>query len=188
MAEEKKKNWFLRHKILAGVIAIALVAAIASGGGKSDSNKTTSSNSPKNSSQSSKPQVAKIGEAARDGKFEFTVKSFKCGEATVGSNPYLQKTAQGQFCALSLTVKNIANEKQTLFSTNQNLLNGETKYSADDTATMYATNDSSSWMSDINPGNSVEGKIYFDVPKDANPTLAELHDSSMSGGVKVNLQ
>ena len=39
----------------------------------------------------------------------------------------------------------------------------------------------------INPGNTVNAKIVFDMPKDANPATLELHDSMLSGGVKVSL-
>lgn len=45
----------------------------------------------------------------------------------------------------------------------------------------------STWYNDINPGNSVEGVVVFDIPKDQTPTTAELHDSSPSNGIKVSL-
>lgn len=188
--KEKKKNWFARHKVLTVILAIVAIGVIASaaGGGKSNTNNSSSSSS--NSSKAeSRSQTIKVGEAARDGKFEFVVKSIQCGQPSVGSNQYLTKTAQGQYCLLAVTVKNIGNEKQSLFSTNQKLLDAANKqYSADDTATLYAAPNGSSWYSDINPGNSVEGTIVFDVPKDVTPTVAELHDSAYSGGVKVSLQ
>ena len=41
---------------------------------------------------------------------------------------------------------------------------------------------------DINPGNSVTADIVFDVPLGGTPTTAELHGSTGSQGVKVNLQ
>lgn len=155
--------------------------------------KTATTNSPSSSqsSNSSKPaEVAKIGQAVRDGKFEFTVTAFSCGQTSVGTNQYLTKQAQGQYCMLNLTIKNIGDQAQSLFSGNQKLLNGSTQYSADDTATLYnqPSGSSSTWFNDINPGNSVSGTIVFDVPKGVTPTQAELHDSSFSGGVKVNLQ
>lgn len=188
--KDTKKNWFARHKVLTVILAIVAIGVVASaaGGGKSNTNSSNSSSS--NSSKAeSKSQTIKVGEAARDGKFEFVVKSIQCGQASVGSNQYLTKTAQGQYCLLAVTVKNIGNEKQSLFSTNQKLLDAANKqYSADDTATLYAAPNGSSWYSDINPGNSVEGTIVFDVPKDVTPTVAELHDSAYSGGVKVSLQ
>lgn len=185
-------NWAKKHKILTVIgviILLAIIGGAAGGGNKTNNSTTNNSGSSKTAKSENKPAMAKIGEAANDGKFEFIVKSVQCGVASVGDNPYLTKTAQGQFCLLSVTVKNIGNEKQSLFSANQKLLDAANKqYSADDTATLYATPNGSSWYNDINPGNSVEGKIVFDVPKDVTPTIAELHDSAYSGGVKVSLQ
>jgi hypothetical protein len=195
---EKKKNWFLRHKILSIILVLVILIGIAGAAG--DSSKKTGSNSQpssnmntssKSASSSTKAQTPKIGVATRDGKFEFVVKSIQCGAPNVGSD-YSTKTAQGQYCLLDISVKNIGNEAQSLYSGNQYLYNAAgQKYSADDTATMYAEpidSSSSSWYNDINPGNSVEGKIVFDIPKDQTPVTAELHDSALSGGVKVSLQ
>lgn len=192
MSKEDKssKSWFARHKILTAILAVIILAALVNAMGGSKTNTTSDSKSSSKSSQNSSNSnpTAKVGEAVRDGKFEFVVKGLECGKPTVGANEYITKTAQGQYCLLSVTVKNIGNEKQSLFSANQKLLNGKVEYSADDTATLYAAPQGSSWYSDINPGNSVEGTIVFDVPKDVTPTVAELHDSAYSGGAKVNLQ
>jgi TM2 domain-containing membrane protein YozV len=149
------------------------------------SSQSTSSNTPTDNTT-----IPKIGEPARDGKFEFVVKSIECGKASVGTNEYLSKNAQGQFCLLNVSVKNIGNEPQSLFSSNQYLYNASNqKYAADDVATTYAApQESSTWYSEINPGNSVEGAIVFDLPKDQTPVLAELHDSAFSDGVKISLQ
>ena len=85
-------------------------------------------------------------------------------------------------------VKNIGDEAQSLLSSNQYLLNDAgQKYSADDTATMYNSPNGTTWYNNINPGNSVEGAIVFDVPKDVTPTIAQLHDSAFSNGVQVSL-
>jgi hypothetical protein len=191
MAEDKKKSWFAKHKILTVILAlivVGVIASVADGGSKSSSTSSNNDSSSKSSSSSKAAEIAKIGTPVRDGKFEFTVSSLQCGVMSVGDNPYLTKTPQGQFCLLIVSVKNIGNEKQSLLSSNQKLLNGEVQYSADDTATLYAAPNGSSWYNDINPGNSVEGKIVFDVPKDITPTVAELHDSAYSGGVKINVQ
>ncbi|HZM64070.1 MAG TPA: DUF4352 domain-containing protein [Candidatus Saccharimonadales bacterium] len=182
------KNWFARHKVLTVVLAFVVIGVIAAAAGGGKSNTPTSSNSATKSSDAA--STAKLGQAARDGKFEFLVNSVKCGEVSIGSQ-YLNKTAQGQFCRLNLTVKNIGNEAQSLDSRSQYLFNAAgQKYAADGTATLYAepSGASSTWYNDVNPGNSVTGDIIFDVPKDQTPATAELHDSAFSGGVKVNLQ
>jgi len=183
-------NWFKKHKILTVIGVIVLLAIIGgAAGGGSDTNTAKSNDSKTETSKADdKATVAKIGEAANDGKFEFVVKGIECGKTSVGGQ-YLTKTPQGQYCLLSVTVKNIGDEAQSLFSSNQKLFNAQgQQYAADDTATAYAAPEGSTWYSNINPGNSVDGTIVFDLPKDQAPVSAELHDSSMSGGVKVNLQ
>ena len=183
MAKEKSTNWFVRHKVLSVILAFVVIAVISSAAG--GDNKSNSSGSKSSSSKTA--TAAKVGEAANDGKFEFTVKSIECGKTSVGSQ-YLTKEAQGQFCLLSVTVKNIGDQAQSLFSTNQKLLNAQgQQYAADDTATIYAAPNGSSWYSNINPGNSVEGTIVFDIPKGQTVVTAELHDSALSSGVKVSL-
>ncbi|MDB5169922.1 MAG: hypothetical protein JWN82_318 [Candidatus Saccharibacteria bacterium] len=182
--KEAKQSWFKRHKVLTVILALVVIGILASALGGGDGSKGKSSNTAKADTAT----VAKVGEAARDGRFEFTVKSVECGKTVVGDNPYLTKTAQGQYCLLNVSVKNIGDKAQTLFSSNQKLLNAQgQEYSADDTATIYAAPSGASWLNDINPGNSVDGTIVFDLPKDQTPASAELHDSALSGGVKVNL-
>jgi len=189
---EKQGNWFSRHKILAGILGlIVLFVVIGAAGGGSSTDKTSGSNSKSSSSSEAKKEeiVAKIGEAARDGKFEFTVTTMKCGETTVGTSEYLQEKAQGQFCRVSMTIKNIGNEAQSMFADNQKLVDADGKeYSYDSGATIYASSGSSTWYDQINPGNTVTGDILFDVPAGVTPVTALLHDSMYSGGVKVTLR
>lgn len=185
MAKEKSTNWFVRHKVLSvilGLVVIGVISSAVGGGSKSGTNSSKSSGSKK-------AETAKVGQAANDGKFEFTVSSVECGKTSVGANQYLTKTAQGQYCLLNVTVKNIGDQAQSLLSSNQFLLNASgQKYSADDMATIYNAPNGTSWYNDINPGNSVNGAIVFDIPKDQTATTAELHDSAFSNGVKVTLQ
>lgn len=191
MGKDKSGSWFGRHKILTVIGAFIVIAVIASaaGGGSKTNNTGGSNDSKKAATADNKPVMAKIGETARDGKFEFTVASVECGKASVGTNEYLTKQAQGQFCLANVTVKNIGSEAQTFDSSSQYLYDAaNAKFSADGTASLYANPQGSTFLNQINPGNSVTGILVFDLPKDKTPTIAELHDSSFSGGVKVSLQ
>lgn len=131
--------------------------------------------------------TAGLNTAVRDGKFEFVVTAVECGKATVGG-AYLNKTAQGQFCVVSLSVTNIGDVAQTFFDANQKGYSSNgAEYSTDSTATLYLEGDTSVWLTEINPGNGVEGQIVFDIPQGAALATLELHDSAFSGGVTVTV-
>ena len=190
---EKKKSWFARHKILTVVIAVVLLIIIAGalGGDKTKTTTTTTKTVTSNDStkkESKTETVAKKGEAVRDGKFEFTVNSVTCGKSSVGDQ-YLNKNAQGQYCLVNVTVKNIGTEAQTFDSSNQFAFDAQgAKFSSDSAASFYANPQGSTFLNEINPGNSVTGDLVFDMPKDKQPVTVVLHDSAFSSGVKVNVQ
>lgn len=189
---DKKRNWFARHKILTVIIVLIVLVGIGSaagGGNKSATNNNSGSSDTAKNDDKRAATVAKLNETARDGKFEFTVKSIECGKTVVGPNQYAQKNAQGQFCLVTLSVKNVGDAQQYFSESDQKLLNASgQQYSPDTTATLYNSNNSDVFLAQINPGNTVEGVLVFDIPKDQTAVTAELHDSAFSGGVKVSLQ
>lgn len=127
-----------------------------------------------------------LNQPTRDGKFEFTVTKIECGKSVLGSG-ITAKKAQGQFCLVTMTVKNIGNEARTFDAGSQNAYGiGNVKYGADGAATIWL-DDANSFLVDINPGNSVTGQVAFDIPKDAKIVKLELHDSLFSGGVTVTV-
>ena len=50
-----------------------------------------------------------------------------------------------------------------------------------------ANGQGSTWLNDINPGNTVRGRIAFDMPTGDKAVQIELHDSMFSNGVIVKL-
>ncbi|MGW3793837.1 DUF4352 domain-containing protein [Micromonospora arida] len=154
----------------------------------SDSKASSSSGDESGANAEEKPaKTAKIGQPARDGKFEFTVKSSKCGVAKIGSDMLGQK-AQGQFCLVTVNVKNIGKEAQMFDGSSQKAYAADgTEYSADTGAAIYANKNAETFLNDINPGNQVNGVVVFDIPKNVKITKLELHDSMFSGGVDVAL-
>jgi hypothetical protein len=192
MSKDKSGNWFKRHKVLTVIGVLILLAII--GGASSGSKNTGSTTSTSKSSASNKPAattaMAKLNQPANDGKFQFTVTSIKCGQPSVSSTDgYITKTAQGQYCLVNITANNIGDQSQTLDSTSQYLYDSSNKkYSSDDEATIDISPTDNTFFNAINPGNTVSGTVVFDLPKGVTPTIAELHDSGLSGGVKVSLQ
>jgi hypothetical protein len=133
------------------------------------------------------PAEAGIGTPVRDGKFEFVVQKVECGKNKVGGE-YLNKTAQGQFCLITVSVKNIGNKPQSFSDSSQKAFSDKgAEYATDSGASLYANTDQQVWLNDINPGNVLTGIIVFDIPKDSKIARLELHDSMFSGGVEVKV-
>jgi hypothetical protein len=133
------------------------------------------------------PEIAGIGDTVADGDFELTVSDFEQGVAEVGSE-FLNEQAQGEFVIVDLTVKNIGSEAAYFSDSDQKLFDVDgNEYSANSAAGMYLENNDV-WLTEINPGNQVEGQIVFDVPAGTELATLELHDFVFSGGVEVSLQ
>ena len=185
-APAPRKPWIARHKILTGLgaaVVLIVVVSVASSG--SSGSKPGAAGATAKPAHRNAPAGARIGQAVRDGKFEFTVRSLTCGVKSVGSD-VLGKKAQGQFCLAALTVKNIGNQAQTLDDSGQVAYDeAGRKFSADAEASLYANNGTSTFLNEINPGNAVAGTVVFDVPSGTKLTTLELHDSLFSGGARV---
>ncbi|WP_232847893.1 DUF4352 domain-containing protein [Occultella kanbiaonis] len=121
-----------------------------------------------------------VGAAVRDGKFEFVVTSIETGVSEVGSE-YFNERAQGQFVLVHLTVTNIGETPQYFSDGDQQLFDAAGREFA--AGIWIEGNDT--FVTEINPGNTVDGTIVFVIPADAIPTTLELHDSFLSGGVEV---
>ncbi|MEV5693042.1 DUF4352 domain-containing protein [Micromonospora globbae] len=175
------------RKTMTFALFATAVVALGCGAGATDNASSSSSDEGGAKGEEKAAKTAKIGQAARDGKFEFTVKSSKCGVAKVGSDLIGDK-AQGQFCLITVNVKNIGKEPQTLVDSSQKAYAADgTEYSTDSEAAIYANKDQQTLFNEINPGNQVTGVLVFDIPKKAKLAKLELHDSPFSGGVEVSL-
>lgn len=211
------KRWFKKKRLMipAGVVGVIILgSALGSAGGDEPTtpaagSTTTSSPAETSSAPSASPAAAattsaspaataapkpaatkpagpRVGSKVRDGKFEFVVSKVTCGIKSVG-NEYLNTKAQGQFCRLDVSISNIGDEPQTMFADNQIAYDSKgRKFSADSEASIY-DDKSEVLLEEINPGNTIKGRVYFDVPKNVKLAKVELHDSAFSDGVDVAL-
>ena len=184
----------MRKTTLVAMVTGALLA-LGCGAGQSASNDASSDGGSADAAsgddaggdaEKEAAKTVKVGQPARDGKFEFTVKAPRCGVKKVGSD-LLGAKAQGQFCLVTVQVKNIGDEPQTFSDSSQKAFGADVEYSTDTTAGLYANEDTSTFLNEINPGNKVTGVLVFDIPAKAKLTKLELHDSPFSGGVTVTL-
>lgn len=124
-------------------------------------------------------------EPVRDGQFEFVVSGLSCGHTEL-VNGILRAQAQGQFCVVELSVRNIGDEARHFGDGLQKAYGPDgDQYAADTHAGVVVNGSGAAVWNVINPGNAVQAKIVFDIPPTATITTLELHDSALSGGVRV---
>ncbi len=196
-----KKKRFI---IPGGFVALMMIFAMTSGGGAEEpaasaDDTSTAAVADSTEGQSEGASEADASEAeeedeapglktpVRDGKFEFTVKSFECGEDKIGAS-FMAERAQGQFCIAKVKVSNIGDESQMFDGTSQYLYDQDGREFTASTEAAFALPESQSFLEDINPGNTVSGKVVWDVPASGfEATELKLHDSMFSEGVEVSL-
>lgn len=113
--------------------------------------------SEKPSSNASEVPTCKVGDKVRNNGYQFTVIKLSCGVRRVG-DASLCETAAGQFCLVSLRVKNISKDPITFSSEHKALVDTKgASYSPDDDAWLYVDED-------------------VDVTREINRQHAEEHD------------
>ena len=165
-------------------LLIGVSTQLGNGGGTTSDSDTSASDGGTTPEESN--DRTPIGTTATDdNSFTFTIASVKCGIASVGSE-ILGSAAQGQYCAVDLTVENVGDKPEYFFADAQKAFDAEGReFSPDTTAMIYGNESSDVWMTEINPGNKINGLVYFDIPADASIDYFEFHASSWSVGVEL---
>jgi len=127
--------------------------------------------------------TASVGQTVRDGKLAFTVTGVK--QASHVGSDVIGDDAQGVFWLVSVKVENIGHKPQVLLSSAQHAYAGGSRYDTSGSELYLA--DANTFFQPINPGNVVNGTLLFDVPRGTRLDTIELHDSLLSGGVRVAL-
>jgi hypothetical protein len=129
-------------------------------------------------------QASSVGQAVRDGNFEFVVTGVERAALVADPEfPELQKTAAGEYLLVNMTVTNVGADPQTFFASYNTLSDGNTEFTSDDEAWIYLGNT----LADLNPGDSIDTAVVFDVPVGTDPESIELHSGPLSEGVVVGL-
>lgn len=174
-----------------GVIVIIIIASVAANGGGSNAPSAPPAASSGKAAPAAAPQAAKIGSPVRDGKFQFTIASVSQAKSVGDTAAGLGDTAQGEYTILHVSVANIGSQPQTLDDSSQYVYDAAgRKYDVSTSADIdlnSASGSNSVFLNGINPGNTVNGELAFDMPAGVKAVKAELHDSPFSGGVTVNL-
>lgn len=177
-----KKLFKISGMFIAGIFVLALVMVIIDPQPSSDTASKSETKTEVSKSPSSKPtkeedSTPTLGSKVRDGKFEFVVKSIKCGIKSVET--YKTNTPLGEYCKVTVNFTNIGDKGQYVDATDQVLIDSKGR------EFKASIGSDSINFENINPGLSVTGDIYFDVPVGTKVKAIELHDSMFSGGVEV---
>ena len=136
----------------------------------------------------------RVGEQVRDGNFAFVVTKYSASRwAGHPDNEDLQERAQNVYLMIDLQITNVGNMPQTFYAAHQKVRTPGREFAADQRAAVWAR----SATIDINPGNTADAALAFDLPPDlmsrgdsgysSSVHAVELHDSATSRGLVVDL-
>lgn len=162
-----KKWWFIL------LVVLVVIGAIGGNNGSKESKETSSSETTQikqevkeekseDSSQESEPTYG-LGQVVKVGDVEYIVQA-KSSATNVGGD--FGKNAKGVYLILDVVVKNVGKEAITVDSNFFTLYRGEVEYSSDSSAGIYANDQADFFLSEVNPGTEISGKVVFDVPQE----------------------
>jgi hypothetical protein len=174
--------WIVGGILLTGILGCVGLFAFALGGVGAVIDKLRSDSSGENA------VAGQMNTPIADGRFEFTVTGVKCALEQVG-NGQLSQQAQGQYCLVDLSVKNVGASAEVFSDIAQTAYDASgNQYSADSGAAIYANKEYSTFVAQISPGRAVTGRLVFDVPTGTRLESIVLHESLFSAGVKIPLK
>ncbi len=175
---------FRRTALITAAVVVSAGLALS---GCSAGSGTGAGSGSGSSSGASAPQAAGLNTPVTVGTFEYTVTGTKDAGTTLGTSP-LSKTAQGSFVEVDIVVKNVGDKSAMFLSQYVKLVDaGGKTYDPDSTASLYANPNNQAWLAAINPGNSLTGPVFFDVPAGTKPVGVQVTDGPMSKGQTINL-
>lgn len=189
-SKEKKGNWFMRHKVLTGILVFfVFIVVVSASGGDSSNSGSGDSGSKQEQSQNQEKVTSKIGEQVQSGDLAFTVNGVK--EYQSLGNSFTSKDAQGVFKVVSLKIENVGKETKTIDSSMIKLMDSEGRTferSIDgQTAKGLSQGQVDLFLQQVQPGLSVNGEIVFDVPESAEGLVIELRGGLFATPAEVEL-
>ena len=155
----------------------------ASGNTTTSKSASPTTSAAKTQTQSESPTAAPGSEQATDSGITFAVDSVETAPSVKYQDAPVEKTAQGEFVIVHMTVLNSGDAPVTFLGTLQKLKAAGTTYSIDDEATFYLNGG----LAELNPGDSADVGLAFDVPPGTVPETLEVHGDPMGAGVDLPL-
>ncbi len=129
--------------------------------------------------------VPGIGDTVEVGDFSVRVTDVEPGVEWVGDSTF-GEAPQGQFVKVYVTVENTGTEADYFLDSEQKLVDDQDRQHSTSSAA-WMLDEESLFLTEINPGNKVEGVLLYDVPVDAVPVAVDLQAGWLSTPVRVAL-
>ncbi|GAA4284042.1 DUF4352 domain-containing protein [Brevibacterium daeguense] len=198
---QKKKPVYKRWWFWVAIVVFAIIVGSCAGAGGSGTESDSDSGSAQPADEAAQEagadeepapeaeeavEQAGVGDTVSAGDFEVSVTEVEAGVSRVGDE-FLNEEPQGQFVLVSMTITNTGDSAVMFTSSDVTLLDAEGRqHSADGAASMYIE-DSNAFLEEINPGNTVEGIIAFDIPEGIEPQVLEFSGGLFSSPVEIAL-
>ena len=128
------------------------------------------------------------GHQASEGTLSVAVTKTECGVSEVGPPDLPMPASEGQFCLVSVAVKNTGKEPRLLDPGAQRALDQHGRsHRVAEQAAVFTNDQDPSLLDEIPPGAIRQGVVPFDVPPGVRLTALMLHKSPYSSGVRVPL-
>jgi Domain of unknown function (DUF4352) len=148
---------------LAGIIALGVVVSIFSGDSEETSGGT--GGTEKVAEKKEETKEYKIGEEVAVGNLAYVVNGVE--ETNKLSSILGEKTTEGKFVVVDLTVKNNDKEARIIDGEMFRIIGSDgTEYSSNLDADTYVNDDIGFFLQEVNPKMSKTGKVVFEVPAD----------------------
>lgn len=186
------RPWFKKMRFVLPLVFVLSFVAVKASQGVGNLGTSDLASSPYQPSAESaaeaRAESAVIGQKVRDGSFSFVVNSLQRPGRIIWGQSGTTESAQGEFVIIRVNVTNLGGEAKALTATGQFLVNDKGQRFAPSSAVMLVDGAAKIFRENINPGSTVmDAPLLFDVTPGTTITSIELHDSSLSKGVKVGL-
>ncbi|AXE39692.1 DUF4352 domain-containing protein [Acidipropionibacterium virtanenii] len=180
-----KRWWMICIYIILGLSVIANLGGGGSDAASSGSSAATDSKGKQATTKETNAAEKKagIGTPVTSDELTMTVTAFKCGVSV--ADPIEDLSPQGQFCKMSVTIKNDGSDQATVDDSQIKVKDAKGNEYSTSSDTVFV--DGSIFLKQINPGNKLTGVAYYDVPVGTTPVTAEFRGSILSSAAEVSL-
>ena len=170
-----QRNFFMKHKVLSGILILGVLATIGSNGSEEEQPVIDQTNEPQTETNSSSigvespEQNFSIGDSVTVGKFEFMVNTSEEMTEIASGNEFIDNiTTEGKFIVVNVTVKNNDTESRMVDGSMFTIVDNQgRKFSTlDDLELVTILENEYIFLDSINPGMSLTGTFVFEVPSD----------------------